>query len=234
MRQLKRILKSCGLGRRINRSDLQEVSRCIEMELRGSGSTIGYRQMTQRLSRVYSLCVDKDTVRNLLKILDPEGYDKLKPFGFCIHGGIDGHSRGIMWLVRIEAWWGTLRKGCIGWWIRLFKDTRDSGMSCDADVIQCEFLKFCVMQVLRDELYKFAEQWNLHRMRPSTNMESPSGRPDILYFLPEINGARNLITVDSLDHVEIAEQGCCNRPPEPGCTDEFCELASVIMQEKQY
>ena len=74
MRQLKRILKSRGLGRRINHSDLQEVSRCIEMELRGSGSTIGYRQMTQRLSRV-SACVDKDTVRDLLEILDPEGVE---------------------------------------------------------------------------------------------------------------------------------------------------------------
>ena len=84
---------------------------------------------------------------------------------------------------RIEAWWGTLRKGCIDWWIRLFKNMRDCGMFCDADVIQCECLKFCFMQVLRDELYKFAEQWNLHRMRPSTNVESPSGRPDILYFL---------------------------------------------------
>ena len=51
-------------------------------------------------------------------------------------------------------------------------------------------------------------------------------------FLPEINGARNLITVVSLDDVEIAEQRCCNRPLETGCTDEFCELASVIMQEK--
>ena len=313
MRQLKRILKSRGLGRRINRSDLQQVSRCIEMELRGSGSTIGYRQMTQRLSRVYGLCVDKDTVRNLLKILDPEGvearskhrllrrqyktegpnhlwhidgYDKLKPFGFCIHGGIDGYSRRIMWLEvgpsnndpfivaqyfidcvrqiggtprliradngtenvniaavqrffqceensflygkscanqRIEAWWGTLRRGCIDWWKRLFKDMRDSGMFCDADAIQCECLKFCFMQVLRDELYKFAEQWNLHRMRPSTNVESPSGRPDILYFLPEINGARNLITVVSLDDVEIAEPRYCNRPPETVCTDEFYE-----------
>ena len=64
-------------------------------------------------------------MRELLKILDPEGvelrgrcslkrrqyrkkgpnylwhikgYDKLKPFGFCIHGAIDGFSRNILWL----------------------------------------------------------------------------------------------------------------------------------------
>ena len=27
-----------------------------------------------------------------------DGYDKLKPYGFCIHGAIDGYSRRIMWL----------------------------------------------------------------------------------------------------------------------------------------
>ena len=27
-----------------------------------------------------------------------DGYDKLKPFGFAIHGYIDGYSRRIMWL----------------------------------------------------------------------------------------------------------------------------------------
>ena len=27
-----------------------------------------------------------------------DGYDKLKPFGFAIHGAIDGYSRKILWL----------------------------------------------------------------------------------------------------------------------------------------
>ena len=40
MRQLKRILKSRGLGRRKNRSSLREVGGCIKMELCGSGKTI--------------------------------------------------------------------------------------------------------------------------------------------------------------------------------------------------
>ena len=69
--------------------------------------------------------VNRATMRNILKTLDPEGaehrsihslkgrihwskgpnyiwhidgYDKLKPFGFCIHGAIDGNSRRILWL----------------------------------------------------------------------------------------------------------------------------------------
>ena len=27
-----------------------------------------------------------------------DGYDKLKPFGFCIHDAIDGYSRSVLWL----------------------------------------------------------------------------------------------------------------------------------------
>ena len=42
LRQLKRILKAKGLGRRRNASDLREVVQAVEEELRGSGNNIGY------------------------------------------------------------------------------------------------------------------------------------------------------------------------------------------------
>ena len=71
------------------------------------------------------LTADKETVKLILKSLDPagdhkrkrrrltrcennsfgpnhtwhiDGYDKLKPFGIAIHGAIDGYSRRILWL----------------------------------------------------------------------------------------------------------------------------------------
>ena len=71
------------------------------------------------------MVVSRETVRHALRIIDPEGvserrrnrlrrrqyrgkgpnflwhidgYDKLKPFGFCVQGGINGFSRQIMWL----------------------------------------------------------------------------------------------------------------------------------------
>ena len=75
LRQLKRILKAKGLGRRRNPSDLREVVQAVEEELRGSGSNIGYRQMTQRLVNDHRLVVGKETVRELLNILDPEGVE---------------------------------------------------------------------------------------------------------------------------------------------------------------
>ena len=80
--------------------------------------------MHQKL-RAKGFTVDRESVRLIIKSIDPEsvelrtshrlvrrvyrsigpnylwhidGYDKLKPFGFPIHGAIDGYSRKIMWL----------------------------------------------------------------------------------------------------------------------------------------
>jgi hypothetical protein len=33
----------------------------------------------------------------------------------------------------IEAWWGLLRKSCTDWWIKYFKDLRDTGIYQDDD-----------------------------------------------------------------------------------------------------
>jgi len=80
--------------------------------------------MWKRLKVTHSLNVRRQTVEFLIKQIDPEGvacrsnkfkqrkysasgpnhiwhidgYDKLKPFGFPIHGCIDGYSRFILWL----------------------------------------------------------------------------------------------------------------------------------------
>ena len=123
-RHLKRILAKRNLRRRRS-SPFNEIIDAIQQELDGSGSIVGYRSMWQRLVVGYRLSVTKEFVRKALRIMDPEGvdkrlrhrlqrrqysskgpnylwhldgYDKLKPFGFCIHGCIDGYSRMIMWL----------------------------------------------------------------------------------------------------------------------------------------
>ena len=108
-----------GLRRRYEGSPMNEVVSAMERVLRGSGSSIGYIYiyMTTQLDR--NLVTNRETVRQILKIVDPEGverrlrhrlkrrqykvkgpnyiwhtdgYDKLKPFGFCIHGGLDAYS----------------------------------------------------------------------------------------------------------------------------------------------
>ena len=122
---MKRILRRLGCSRRRFQSNLDEIVEAVEKEFKGSGSVLGYRAMHQRLLNQYGLLTTREVVRHVLKIFDPEGvehrlrhrlrrtvyrskgpnylwhrdgYDKLKPFGFCIHGAIDDFSRRILWL----------------------------------------------------------------------------------------------------------------------------------------
>eukprot|EP00794_Sanderia_malayensis_P011574 gene11574-12767_t len=90
----------------------------------GPGSWMGYRSMWHRLE-LEGIRVPRSVVSIILREVDPEGsdlrkrhklkrrkcnnpgpnfawhidgYDKLKPWGFPIHGGIDGFSRRMLWL----------------------------------------------------------------------------------------------------------------------------------------
>ena len=101
---------------------------------------------------------------------------------------------------------------------------KDSGFYCDDDVVQVEF---CIMPVIRFELHKVAVLWNLHKIKRSTNQESPSGRPDMLYFVPEVTRGEDLQVHVDLDDVDLVEDYCCYRSPENGCVDEFTQLAPL-------
>jgi hypothetical protein len=124
LRHLKRILKQLALYRRIHTTSIMEVALFIVEKLHSSGALHGYRWMHARCLENY-IVVSNHTVRHLLGILDPNGvqmrqrrklqrriyrgvgpnftwhtdcYDKLKPYGICISGCIDGFSRKIIWL----------------------------------------------------------------------------------------------------------------------------------------
>ena len=118
-------LKKYGLRRRGCEGDVNLIRELIRRELDGYGSLLGYRAVWKRLRSKYGIEVPRLIVQKLLKELDPEGskhrkahclqrraylnpgpnfcwhidgYDKLKPYGFPIHGCIDGFSRRILWL----------------------------------------------------------------------------------------------------------------------------------------
>ena len=122
LRTLKRILKKNGLFRRIHFDSLEETVGFIKEQLQGSGALHGYRWMYAKCKE-NGLHIRKEDVSLILSTLDPEGtetgrsrglhrrayfskgpnyvwhvdsYDKLKPFGICINGAIDGFSRKIL------------------------------------------------------------------------------------------------------------------------------------------
>lgn len=326
VRHLKRLLRAMGLQKRKQQSDLNSIMSAIETELKGSGNRLGYRLMHQRLFIQHGLIVDRETVRITLRFLDNEGvdirsrrklrrrsykaagpnfiwhidgYDKLKPFGFCVHGAIDGYSRKILWLKvassnndpkivaqyflecakeiggiprvvrgdpgtengdiagiqrflrrndidefaseksflfgksvanqRIEAWWSTMRKTHSDWWIQLFKELRANGDFCDSDPIHTDCLKFCFMDVLQDELNNVAINWNLHRIRLQ-KVDSPSGRPDVLYFMPVLQDTQDYKRMCSEDDLDIVEE-LFDYELIPKCSPEFQEMAEILMNE---
>ena len=47
------------------------------------------------------------------------------------------------------------------------------------------------MGLIQAELDMIAQQWNAHNIRIQKNADIPCGRPDIMYFIHEINGGHN-------------------------------------------
>ena len=108
-----------------HQEDDGRIRQTIETELNGPGSSRGYRSMWHCIKAEHNIQVRRSSVARVLRDLDPEGaesrrhhqfrrrqytnlgpnwcwhvdgHDKLKPYGFAIHGCIDGYSRKIMWL----------------------------------------------------------------------------------------------------------------------------------------
>lgn len=121
---LKRRVKQFGLRRRNPEYDVNLVRDAIISLLEGPDCLQGYRSIWHTL-QMNGIRVPRLVVEQLLRELDPEGtmerrghrlkrrvyhnpgpnyawhcdgYDKLKPFGFPIHGCIDGWSRKVIWL----------------------------------------------------------------------------------------------------------------------------------------
>ena len=118
-------LNEYGLRRRNQNIDEMEVRRLIENEMDGAGNSVGYRMMWQTIRTKYHTNASRALVQRLVRDIDPEGSDarrrrclrrrayfsqgpnfswhadgndKLKHYGFPIHGCVDGYSRRVLWL----------------------------------------------------------------------------------------------------------------------------------------
>ena len=89
------------------------------------------------------------------------------------------------------------------------------------------------MDLIQSELHSVALEWNVHRIRPSTNLESPSGKPDVLYFLPTFLGVQDYCTPVHLEEIEIAEDMCAVQRQAKGCCPSFKALAEMIMEDER-
>ena len=72
LRQLHRILRKLGLFRRKHKANINDIVSEVQKQLESSSSSFGYRLMHQKL-RKNKFTVDRETVRIIMKSLDPEG-----------------------------------------------------------------------------------------------------------------------------------------------------------------
>lgn len=124
-RTLHRRLRTYGLSRRKHQYDVNAIIEEIQRMLDGPGCISGYRYVWHGL-QFKGHQVPRLVVERLLRELDPDGcqqrrehkpkrreyhnpgqnavwhadgYNKRKPYGFPIHGCIDGWSRRLLWLI---------------------------------------------------------------------------------------------------------------------------------------
>ena len=67
------------------------------------------------------------------------------------------------------------------------------------------------MPLIQEELNRIAQHWNLHRIRPSLNQESPPGLPDVSFFLPELQETISYLHTIDEDAILVGKDMCwCN------------------------
>ena len=91
-------------------------------------------------------------------------------------------------------------------------------------------LRFCFMSIIQHELDEMKKIWNTHYIREVKNSESPPGRPNVLYSLPERSGGRNCSFPVNMNDVEVCN-AFVKQPSITGCTYHSHELARLIMHE---
>ena len=75
-----------------------------------------------------------------------------------------------------------------------------------------------------------ASVWNCHRIRPTKNQNVPSGRPVVLYSMPEVYGQRDFLQPVDQAHIDACRTECTFRDGLP-CDKELFELFVIYMAE---
>ncbi len=126
---------------------------------------------------------------------------------------------------RIEGWWAFYRRHRSQWWIELFEDLAECGAFRFGNMVHVECLRFCFMELIRNDLRVVAAFWNSHRIRPSAGARCPAGVPDELYFLIR-RGATDCKHVCNIDNSWRSE----TRTVVNSCANEtFEEWLNLIL-----
>lgn len=89
-----------------------------------------------------------------------------------------------------------------------------------------ECLWFCFASLIQQDLNHVKDHWNSHYIRSSRH-ETVSGRPNELFYLPEIHGAQNFLQPVNANQCQHVEENHITAEE----TNEFQEYFSYVMEQ---
>lgn len=133
---------------------------------------------------------------------------------------------------RIERWWRSLRQLGVGYWIDFFKDLEMQGYFTCGNPMHIECLRFCFMAILQRDLDHIRKDWNTHNIRHQSKnvVECPSGKPDIMFFNPELYDAVDYKFPVEIDDIE-AMKNFCELPNKFGCREDTLAHLMDLMRQ---
>ena len=82
------------------------------------------------------------------------------------------------------------------------------------------------MHLIQAELDRIAVNWNLYSIRLQRNADMPNGKPDVMYFVPEVFGGHNFGQRVEQTDVEICSEMYGVR--RTVCCTEFQDLVKLL------
>ena len=105
----------------------------------------------------------------------------------------------------------------------------DIGLLDTSDSIQPECIRNCFLKMNNDDLQKVKMHWNQHTIGRNRSVNFPGGKPDVLYFQPEMYTARDYKMPLPMDIAEVEIQDG-RHPPASGVSLEFEVIADNMIR----
>ena len=87
--------------------------------------------------------------------------------------------------------------------------------------------------LLQSDLDDTTTTWNRHFIRPSRNAHSPSGRPDVMYYMPESYGTVDYLCPMSDEHIQACQDERTLRKNIP-CDKDVYDMCCTLIGENGY
>ena len=106
------------------------------------------------------------------------------------------------------------------------------GIIDTSNELHIECCRFCYMSLLCAEVQAIMKLWNTHYIGKSRNkhVHVPHGRPDVLYYMPELFGGRDFLC--QVDDTEVAAVSEILTVTPPMCQEEYSELFELLMLDR--